>query len=237
MLHAYVDESERDEDFYFLSAVVGAKEQIFDMNEALKSVMRKHAETFSIKYTEELHGSTMMRGESMPWRKVPLRGRFAIYADALVAIEQSGVTVHIEGIDINKQKARGYPNLTPARELAFSHLFEKIDDCAGPNEGVQVHADDHHTADISRSNFSRYQTVGTYGYKSSKLKNICPEILFEDSRYELGLQAADLVTYIYNRWKTVRETDERADAQKTRLWSTIRPAASYPRGQHRIWPQ
>lgn len=234
MLHAYVDESERNEDYYFLGAVVGYREQIFDMGEALKAVMRKHAETFPIKYTEELHGSTMMRGKKR-WSNVPMRGRFAIYMDALVAIEKSGVKVHIQGIDVNAHRAR-YTRPHPPREVAFSHLFERINDCASPGEKVQVHADDHHTADVSRSNFSRYQVTGTYGYRPSRLTRIEPEILFEDSEYELGLQAADLVTYIYNRFKTVEETHEKVKVQKTKMWHAIRGAASGTRGENRIWP-
>lgn len=237
MLHAYVDESERNEDYYFLSAVVGSREQIFDMCEAMKAVMRKHAETFThLRYTDELHGSTIMRADEKPWQDIPIRARMAIYLDALVAIEESDVGVYIEGINIQKQITRGYPELIPARELAFSHLFERINDCAKAGQTVRVHADDHHTAEVSRSNFRRYQNVGTYGYKSSKLPNIEPEILFEDSEYELGLQAADLVTYIYNRWQTVAEQDPRADRAKIKLWGAIDSAATYPRGFHRVWP-
>ncbi|EXF24369.1 hypothetical protein BG28_06525 [Nesterenkonia sp. AN1] len=236
MLHAYVDESERNEDYYFLGAIVGSKEQIFDMGEALKAVMRKHAETFPIKYTEELHGSAMMRAAKSPWKSLGMRARVAIYLDALVAVNESGVRVFIEGIDIAAQKARGYPNLEPAREVAFRYLFERIDECAGPGQRVQIHADDHHTAEVSRSNFTRYQIVGTHGYKSSKLQSIEPNMLFEDSQFELGLQAADLITYIYNRCKTIVEVDERATATKMKLWHAIRPAASGSRGRNRIWP-
>lgn len=233
MLHAYIDESERDEDFYFLGAIVGSKEQIFDMNEALKAVMRKHATAApGLVYTEELHGSTMMRGAVEPWRSIPKRLVIALYTDALKAIEESGVRARIEGIDISKL----YAHASSPRELAFRYLLERINECAVNGETIQLHADEHHTAEESRSNFASYQGTGTLGYKSSKLENLEPGILFEDSQYELGLQAADLVTYIYNRKRTVTETDERATKAKKRMMHTIRPALTQPRGCHRIWP-
>lgn len=233
MLHAYIDESEREEDFYFLGAIVGSKEQIFDMNEALKGVMRKHASSANgLRYTEELHGSTMMRGAVEPWRSIPKRLVIAIYVDALRAIEESGVRVRIEGIDIHKL----YAHASGPRELALRYLLERINECAEPGETVQLHADDHHTAEESRSNFAHYQVTGTLGYKSSKLEKLESNILFEDSQYELALQAADLVTYIYNRKRTITEKDQRAEAAKKLMYDTIRPALTSSRGSHRIWP-
>lgn len=159
-----------------------------------------------------------------------------MFSDALEALEHSGARVYIEGVDVARQRARGYPNPTPARELAFSHLFERINDCCFSDEPqVKVVADEHHTAEISRSNFSRYQTVGTYGYRSSALPNIHPVIDFRPSHLVRPLQAADLVTYLYNRLTTWTESDARADEAKRRMWALVEPAVVWPRGRHRIW--
>lgn len=238
MLYAYVDESERDKTYYFLGATVCTLEQSDLLTQSLDAVMAKHGITFpSLAVGTEFHGSTIMRAEAEPWRSIPLRARIAIYKDVLVATEASGARTFIEGVDIERQIARGYPNVTPARELAFSHLFERINDCCYAGEPqIQIVADQHHTSEVSRSNFSRYRSVGTYGYRSSYLPNIHPEIQFVQSHSARPLQAADMTTYIYNRLRTVTETDTRAEKAKQELWAAIQPSTGSPRGGARIWP-
>jgi hypothetical protein len=238
MLYAYVDESERENTHYFLGATICTERQRNILELELDAVMAKHARAFpALQADDEFHGSTMMRASSKPWRSIPLRARFAIYQDALIAIEAVGVRIYIEGIDIQSQVARGYPSVTPARELAFSHLFERINDCCGSGEPqIQVHADEHHTSEISRSNFSRYRSVGTYGYRSSALPNIHPKIEFVQSHTVRALQAADMITYLYNRCTTITESDPRALKTKTMLWDLISPAVVWPRGRARTWP-
>jgi hypothetical protein len=157
--------------------------------------------------------------------------------EVMETVAYAGARVYIEGVDIARQMARGYPTITPARELAFSHLFERINECCSWHEPkVRVVADEHHTADVSRSNFNRYQAAGTYGYRSSRLRNINEQIDFIESHTDRVLQAADLITYLYNRMMTVQETDMRAHRQKVRMWSIIDEAARWPRGRARIWP-
>jgi hypothetical protein len=235
VLAAFVDESERDENYYFLGALVCTRDQELEIEDALDGVILKHSRTHpAIKPDTELHAYEMMAGRGS-WKKIPLRLRFGIYHEALRAIEAVGSCMHLEGIDIGAQAARGYPNLTPARELAFSHLFERVNDCAGrKSKRIEIIADDHHTKAVSRSNFTRYQAWGTYGYKSSKLINIHEVVDFIDSKSSRALQAADLITYLYNRKKTVKELDPRAEEEKTLLWADIRRTVN--RGGQRIWP-
>ncbi|MBX3091598.1 MAG: DUF3800 domain-containing protein [Cryobacterium sp.] len=237
MLYAYVDESERDEDFYFLGALVGTQEQFNGLTSALDAIVAKHAEAFPALANIELHASHMMRATDEPWRSLPLRIRFAIYRDVVEAIRSSEVRIFVEGVDIGAQAARGYPVLTPARELAFSHLFERINDCGREVDcAVKIIADEHHTAPISRSNFASYQIHGTYGYRSSTLANIDPQIDFISSATSRPLQASDHVTYIYNRLRTIVETNPKADSEKRKLWRTIEAQATWPVGRARIWP-
>lgn len=237
-MYAYVDESERDDTFYFLGATICTESQRQELTERLDDIMARHsASVRSLTPSTEFHGSTMMRSDTDPWRSVPLRLKFKIFSDALSAVVDTGARMYIEGVDIHRQVARGYPSVTPARELAFSHLFERINGCCGRNEPqIKVVADQHHTSEISRSNFTSYQMHGTYGYRSSRLRNIHPEIDFVESHLVRPLQAADLVTYLYNRYQTVTETDGRAHKAKAELWSVIEPALIWPRGRARIWP-
>lgn len=237
MLHAFVDESERDPTHYFLGAVVLNEQQVAHLRTNLDALVAKHARTFQALHGVELHGSTMMRASDQPWRSIPLRIRLRIFEEAMELVEASGARIYLEGVDIPRQVARGYPDVTPARELAFSHLLERVNDCCGMAEPwVRVVADEHHTADVSRSNFTRYQIAGTYGYRSSRLRHIHPQIDFIPSHTDRALQAADLVTYLYNRVMTVSESDMRAHRQKTKMWGIADPAARWPRGRARIWP-
>lgn len=204
---------------------------------ALDRIVAKHAASFPALTGVELHGSTMMRAADPPWRSVPLLIRFRIFEEVLQAVRDSGARVYIEGIDVRRQLARGYPTLMAARELAFSHILERLNDCCHPGEPeIKVLADDHHTAEISRSNFNRYRVAGTYGYRSSRLRHVHPRIEFIESHTDRLLQAADMVTYIYNRVMTVSETDMRAHRQKLAIWQIIDGAARWPRGRARIWP-
>ncbi|MDQ0101148.1 hypothetical protein J2T10_000767 [Paenarthrobacter nicotinovorans] len=235
MLAAFVDESERDEAFYFLGALVCTQEQYDFITAQFEQILDKHGRTFSqITAETEFHAYELMSGKGA-WKGIPLRLRIGIYHEALRVIEASGACMHLEGIDVAGHLARGYKYPTPARELALSHLFERINDCAkAKGETVKVYADDHHTSEISRSNFTQYQAWGTYGYKSSKLEALHEGFEFIDSKLSRALQASDLVTYLYNRWKTVEESDPRAVESKALMWADIVPAVR--RGSQRIWP-
>jgi len=205
----------------------------------MDSVMLKHSQDVEIlNKDEEFHGSAMMRAADDPWRKIPLRLRIKIYSDALKVIHDSGCRIYIEGVNIRAQQSRGYAELTPARELAFGHLLERINDCGKEANKtlIQVTADEHHTSEISRSNFSKYRTQGTPGYRSSTLPYIADPLNFEPSNSNRVLQAADLVTYIYNRWKTLPNASPKAIEAQNNLWEIIAPAANWPRGRARIWP-
>lgn len=236
MLHAYVDESERDETHYFLGALVVSESQADYLTTELDALVRKHAASFPELEGVELHGSTMMRAKERPWRNIPLRLRFRIIEEVLEHVDVCGARIYIEGIDIRRQQAR-YSHPIPARELAFSHLFERINDCCSLHEPqIKVIADEHHTSEISRSNFNRYRTAGTYGYRSSKLPNIHPQIDFIPSHTSRVLQAADIITYLYNRMMTVPERDARAHQQKHRMWRIIEEGSHWPNGRTRTWP-
>jgi hypothetical protein len=236
VLHAYVDESERDDTHYFLGALVVNDSQADYLTRELDALVIKHAGTVPALADVELHGSTMMRAKEKPWRGVPLRLRFRILEEVLEHVDTCGARIYIEGIDIRRQHAR-YSRPTPARELAFSHLFERINECCTIHEPrIKVIADEHHTSDISRSNFSRYQSIGTYGYRSSNLPNIDSQIEFIPSHTSRVLQAADIITYLYNRLMTVPERDARAHQQKHRMWQIVQSGSSWPQGRTRIWP-
>lgn len=237
VLHAFVDESERDDRFYFLGALIVSDRQLTFLRSELDGLMRMHARAHPSLDGAELHGSTTMRASEQPWRSVPVRLRLKIFEQAIDCVARSRAHIYIEGVNIVRHAARRYPDPIPPRELAFSHLFERINGaCDREQPAVRIIADEHHTADVSRSNFTRYRIAGTYGYRSSRLPNIDPNIDFIASHTDRALQAADLVTHLYNRIMTVSERDARAHNQKHAMWAALTNATSWPNGRVRIWP-
>ena len=238
MLFAYIDESERDSQAYFLGSLVCTLDQAQFISDSLVELMCAFANEFTnVDPNSEFHGSSIMRSAEDPWRNIPIGARFWLYSKVLRIIAESQATALIEGININKLIARNYPRPFSPREIAFNYLLERVDARGRmSNCLVQLRADEHHTSEISASNFKNYQLFGTFGYKSSRLPNLMSPIEFVDSKSDRVLQASDMITYIFNRVHTIKESDPRAVAEKLKLWKIIEPSLNPPRGQNRIWP-
>ncbi|HTN57917.1 MAG TPA: hypothetical protein VL043_06600, partial [Protaetiibacter sp.] len=83
MMRAFVDESERNEEFYFLGALICTPEQQAYITAQLDIVVAKHArEHPAIAGFPELHASTMMNGKR-GWGDIPHRLRRGIFEDVL----------------------------------------------------------------------------------------------------------------------------------------------------------
>ncbi len=238
MLHAFIDESERNNSHYFLGALILNDVQLQKLTRDLDSIMQVVSADFSfIPPMHELHGSEIMRSADRPWRDVDYRYREMIFRKVLFAIHDSGGRGFIEGIDIQKHREKDYSVYFSPREMAFSYLLERVNGVATTAEPkVKVFADNHHTAPQSRTNFENYQVYGTFGYRRSKLANILPKIDFIDSAGSRALQAIDMATYVFNRLMTIEEKDPRTQKSKVDMWRQSEPAFVYSRGRTRIWP-
>jgi hypothetical protein len=143
----------------------------------------------------------------------------------------------LEIVDVVRHGAKDYSTPFAPREIAFTYLLEKINKCATIDDPiVKIFADEHHTSATSVSNFARYQLLGTWGYKSSKLQNLDPDLVFMRSSDSRCLQAADLLTYLTNRYRTIIETTPIARHEKDRHWNSMKPITQTPRGSIRVWP-
>lgn len=234
---AFVDESQRDQTHYFMGAIVASASQAKEISTAMDSIMEEFAQRVPALSPEtEFHASEMMNGYGI-WKKVPIRVKFAMFRKVFAAIQASGARVFVEGIHYAALYKKANETKSP-RERAFSHLFEQINYYGIAEAPVQVIADEHHTAQTSRSNFSNYRVNGTYGYKPSKLLGISPNLRFMSSKDDRLLQAADMTTYIFNRLTTVKESDTRAQKFKADLWDTFEHDRYWPEaGRGRIWPR
>ncbi|MGH1977255.1 DUF3800 domain-containing protein [Rothia sp. L_38] len=235
-IFAFIDESERANTHYFMGAIVASAQQIIEISDKMDSIMGEYSQVVPVLTPDtEFHGSEMMNGKGV-WKDVPLRIKFAMFRKVFDAIYQSGARVFVEGIHHAALHPAANKQMSP-RERAFSHLFEQINYYGYEQNQVHIIADEHHTATTSRSNFSRYRTQGTYGYKSNKLQGIDPDLEFIASTESRLLQAADMTTYIYNRLETIEESNPKAQKFKRDLWDTFNHSIYTPsRGRGRIWP-
>lgn len=233
---SFVDESERARSHYFMGALVASEPQVQTVTEAMDQLMDEFSQAFpSLSPGTEFHASEMMNGKGA-WKKVSLRAKFSLFRRVFTIIRESGARVFVEGIHYAKLAPEANTNLTP-RERAFSHLFEKINMYGSLDNQISIIADKHHDERTSRSNFSSYRLTGVYSNRANRLENINPHLSFVDSRESRLLQAADMVTYIYNRLMTKEESDDRAEKFKEELWEIFKHSADRPEeGGGRIWP-
>ncbi|MFW0155678.1 DUF3800 domain-containing protein [Rothia sp. P6271] len=235
-IFAFIDESERAQTHYFMGAIVASAPQIKEIATAMDSIMEEFSQSIQMLTPQtEFHGSEMMNGHGV-WADVPLRIKIAMFHKVFKAIQVAGARVFVEGIHYAALNPVANKNLHP-RERAFSHLFEQINYYGSPQKPLRVIADEHHTAETSRSNLSRYMDQGTYGYKPNRLTGINPNLIFSSSTDERMLQASDMATYIYNRLTTVQESNSKATQAKRDLWDIFDHNPYTPDvGRGRIWP-
>jgi hypothetical protein len=141
----------------------------------------------------------------------------------MTEIGSSGAAAVFRCIDTVGQSRR-YARPDPPHEVALQYLLEDVNDYVTELGGhVLVVADDVHSAERHRTNFRFFRRHGTPGYRSSTLDAVLDTIYFGPSSHSRLLQAADLLTYMYTRRKTVREADQRAQAVNDLIWERVQP--------------
>jgi hypothetical protein len=129
----------------------------------------------------------------------------------------------IDGVDVARLNARyRYPD--PPHRVTLRYLLEAVDRHAvRSGERVTVIADEVPDQEDHGRRAADYQMAGTGGYRSSKLATIDMPITFGASHESPGLQAADLLAYLFRRHDAHAETDPRAEKAVNELWDTLRP--------------
>lgn len=227
MLLAYLDES-YSADFYSIGAVVADPEAWEEIEHGLAEVVAYAAATYGTDPAAELHGHELMGG-SGGWKALRGKHREAadVYLRAVRVLRASSASILFRGVDVVRLNARyKYPALPHG--VVLGHLLERIDDEAArrgaPHDSVIVLCDQVGTQIEHRREFSMFRAGGTPGYRPSQLRHLSEPLNFVDSSAVLGVQAADLVTYLYRRREVVPVERHRA-AQRTmnQLWHTMSP--------------
>lgn len=223
MLIAYLDES-YTRDYYYIAAVVIDAEHEDQLREAIVRAAGI-AEAFGLPRDVELHAHEMTAGKGT-WS--PLRGRHravaTIYRRALELLVDVPVEVFVRGLDVARLHARyRYPRRP--HEIVLQHILEELSDHAvARGTWLTVVADELPDQTALHTLVRRFRDVGTPGYASSTLTGIELPLSFRASRGTPGIQAADLVAYLYHRLDGHPEGDARARRSAERLWAAIEPA-------------
>lgn len=232
MLHAFIDESEHHDKYFILSALIVTDEKLRELENDLDFLVFKYFLTTDVRPKSELHGYDMMQQKG-DWKGIPMGITSSIYLKALDIINDHAEALFIETIDREAQRARYKYPYNP-RRIAIGYILERVNGFARVNDQkARAYLDDHYTAPEGRKEFVQYKSIGTFGYKSSKLESI-EEMDFYDSREKIGLQASDLCCYAYQRKLCAKEVNPRVKRLQGKMWNSIRDIRFA--GQERIWP-
>lgn len=227
VLSAFVDESYDDRD-YHVAALVVTPEALQLLNRAMGEARLCAATSFGISLDAEFHGYEIMSGRAA-WK--PLRGKYAaassIYMRALSGIRDSGAKIFIRGVNIPRLNERyRYPN--PPHQVSLQHVLEQVDmHAAALGERVRVYADQVPDQDRHANMIRLYSKIGTPGFRTSMLPTIWHPIESRRSCDVPGLQAADLVVYLYRRMFFHAHRDAKALKATRKMWNVISPAVVY----------
>lgn len=228
MLWAYLDESYRS-DIYLIGAVVVNAQQKWAINLGLDDVMLKTHRAHGVPQDLELHGQQLFQ-RSEDWRCLSERPKaaFATYRHALERIQVSGARVFIRGVRPQRLVARYGARARPPHEVVLTHLLERVNDYArARGEQVTIVADEVNDQAHHEARMAAFQTIGTPGYRTSKLDQIVMPFQWQSSAEHRCLQAADLVTFVYLRKRFWKEKHVRVAAQVQKLRDAIAPAIEH----------
>jgi len=213
MLLAYLDESEYKTSHYYMGTLLVTPDQIQlieDGFDRLTAMVAREVKDFDP--DTELHGYPVFQGTE-EWKDVPPALRARVSVTALKIIADSKAQYVSRCINVDQQRTL-YRNPYPAHQLAFGYSLESIqrinnNDFRGKKR-ILVLADQHHTAEDSRTRIKSLKHTVERGRNSVKLNSIIDTVYFGPSRYSRLLQASDMATYFFKRLRHNKERHPKA---------------------------
>ncbi len=213
----FIDESGRDDAFYFFGALIADAAAVRQIEQGLDGVARLVAAHVSgFDPDTEFHAVDMFHGERA-WKRVPLGWRVKDCTLVAKVLARSSASFIFRGIDLEAHGRKYGSNAYPAHLLTLAHVLESVHERLRWLDHSEqlglVLADEHHSAAGARRSLRSFKVESAPGYTRKPLTRIADTIYFGPSHESRMLQAADLATYFLNRSKTVAEKDPRsADA-------------------------
>lgn len=212
MILAFLDESARGGNRYFMGALMVTADQAKQLEKRLDDIVSSvQTEVVGFDPATELHAYEVFHQKD-GWAGVPVWVAVRVCKQVAEAIYSSGAKFIFRGIDIQALQAR-YPNPHPAHTLALSHTLESIQRVLTNDyvaESALILADEHHTAPDSRTRFRSMRAGAQRGYTNVALTDLLDTIYFGPSDHSRLLQAADMATFFTNRAMTIVESNPKA---------------------------
>ncbi|MFE3060680.1 DUF3800 domain-containing protein [Nocardia sp. NPDC059239] len=226
MLHTFIDESYGNEDHYYVGGIVLDSEQLQQLEQALDVLKKSVADKFpEIGHPDdiEFHAHRIMHGKD-EWTCLDGRVHESVWVcrSVIHAVVNSGARIHLQGVDVARLNARyRYPD-SPYR-ISLRHLLERVNDwCLTLGQRTTITADildEHREAQAAIDGFTRRRTPG---YRPRVLTHIEP-IQYVDSAGCLGVQAADVVTYMLRRHLEEHNAHPKARKAARQMFNAIQP--------------
>ncbi|MGN2640954.1 DUF3800 domain-containing protein [Nocardia takedensis] len=236
MLLAYIDETYKRGNEFWVSALVCPGDAVPAITAALDAVVARAVAKFSVLSEDaELHGYELDAG-SGHWAplKTMARARVGVYQEAIQTIASFDELAWFRGGMIERKLGWNETNGGNPHEWALKFLLERVNSHADKaGEPVLCICDEVPNRDIYRRHLQDYRRYGTGGYASSKLSRIADTLHFAPSCHSRMVQAADMVTYVLNRNRHP-PTHPRSKAFYEGLWTTLHDLRY--RGASRHWP-
>lgn len=220
----YIDESARNDEYYFFGALIADAPAVRSIERGLNeiaSLISDHVPGFDD--ATEFHAADMFHGRRH-WGRVPLAWR--IKACDLVAkvLGRSTAAYIFRGVHLTGQRAR-YRRPHPPHILTLAHTLNEVQRQLGRYDDDTfglVLADEHHAATHARRSLRDFKIAAVPGYTRDTLHCIADTIYFGPSHESRLLQAADVATYFINRDRTITERDPRAQRAVAKIVGSIR---------------
>jgi hypothetical protein len=231
VLVAYLDESARNSDYYFMGAVIVDSAAIVKLEAGLDRIGHLiAADVPDFDADTEFHGYDMFHGEG-EWKVVPVGWRVKACKLVTRMLAKSGAKYVLRGVDVRALERRYGTRAHPPHALCTAQSFESIDEIvrrdAGPGTMALVVADEHHSAPDSRRNLRKFKASSAAGYTRKPVDRIADTIYFGPSHSSRLLQVSDVATFFVNRHETITESDERARRAVDGMWKDIMRATRF----------
>ena len=223
MLHTFIDESYGEDDYY-VGGVIFTEQQLATLTSDLELLRKDISRTHGTPDDIEFHAHEIMQGKKS-WSCFDGRAHESVMVCRKVvhAVVNCGARIHLQGVDVRKLNARyRYPD-NPYR-ISLRHLLERVEGhCKRHDETSTVTADIVDDSGTAIAAIEGYVRQATPGYRPTKLLRIQQPIAYVDSCTSLGIQAADVVTYVLRRHREVTTAHPKALKASRQLFNAAKP--------------
>lgn len=224
VLQTFVDESYGANDYY-VGGIILNDQQLAYLEGELLDLKRRASAQFGVPEDIELHAHEIMQCKRL-WRCLKGSPHEQVYIckQVLEAVVASGAVVHLQGVNVRRLNARyRYPDSPYA--VSLRHMLERVEEhCVRLGERSEVLLDILDESDTATAAIAGYVRRKTPGYRPMHLTSIVHPIQYADSRDHLGIQAADVVTYVLRRHLEVQVAHPKALRASRMLFETVWPA-------------